>query len=176
MRFIYADPPYIGQAKKHYGDDPHAGEVDHKDLLRILALYDGWALSCSSSSLQEILGYCTEWDLHPRIGSWVKPFAIFKPNVNPGYTWEPVLFSPLPRKRSRTEPTIRDFVSANITLRKGVHGAKPDDFWIWLFQLVGLRSDDIFVDMYPGTGRGLALWKEKIACAERPVINANSLS
>jgi hypothetical protein len=30
VKIAYADPPYPGQAKKHYGDHPdYAGEVDH---------------------------------------------------------------------------------------------------------------------------------------------------
>ena len=33
MRFAYADPPYIGQAKKHYDCE----EVDHWELTRRLS-------------------------------------------------------------------------------------------------------------------------------------------
>ena len=29
MKFAYADPPYIGQAKRHYSHDPLCAEVDH---------------------------------------------------------------------------------------------------------------------------------------------------
>ena len=49
MHFAYADPPYIGQAKKHYKHDPRCAEVDHADLVRKLeAEYpDGWAISLS---------------------------------------------------------------------------------------------------------------------------------
>lgn len=39
MRFAYADPPYIGQAKRHYSPD-------------------GWALSASAPSLATILPLC----------------------------------------------------------------------------------------------------------------------
>ena len=51
---IYADPPYIGQAKKHYGLE----EVDHKALILDLEAYDGWALSLSGPTLQQILAMC----------------------------------------------------------------------------------------------------------------------
>jgi len=47
VRFAYADPPYPGQSKKHYGDHPdYAGEVDHPALIaQLVAEYpDGWAL------------------------------------------------------------------------------------------------------------------------------------
>lgn len=50
MKFAYADPPYIGQAKRLYGDHPDfAGEVDHAALIVDLLRYDGWALSCRCS-------------------------------------------------------------------------------------------------------------------------------
>ena len=32
MRLAYADPPYVGQAAKHYGHDPRCAEVDHVAL------------------------------------------------------------------------------------------------------------------------------------------------
>jgi hypothetical protein len=39
IRFAYADPPYIGQSKRLYGDHPdYAGEVDHAELIdRLMA-------------------------------------------------------------------------------------------------------------------------------------------
>ena len=155
MRFAYADPPYLGQARKHYG--PDAREVNHQLLIAHLAEFDGWALSCSTPSLRTILPMCPA---DARVGAWVKPFAIYKPGVNPGYCWEPVIFLPLPRKRTRQEPTIRDFVSANVTLRRGVSGAKPDDFSRWLFALAGLNPDDEFVDLFPGSGAVGYAWDE----------------
>ena len=91
MNLAYADPPYMGQAKKHYSHDPQCAEVDYQKLLGELVCYDGWALSLSSPSLKMILPHCPD---DVRIGAWVKPFAIFKPNVNPAYAWEPVIFVP----------------------------------------------------------------------------------
>lgn len=144
MRFAYADPPYIGQAKKLYGCE----EVDHAELLERLSGYDGWALSASSPSLRALLPICPE---DVRVGAWVKPFAIFKPNVNPAYTWEPVIFRGA-RKRNRTEPTVRDWVSCNITLKKGLCGAKPVQFCEWVVALLGVRARDTLDDLFPGTG------------------------
>ncbi len=63
MRFSYADPPYLGQAAKHYADQPdYAGEVDHAELIeRLCRDYpDGWALSCSSPSLKVLLPLCPD--------------------------------------------------------------------------------------------------------------------
>ena len=99
MKFAYADPPYIGQAKRHYSDDPQCAEVDHLEL--IIRLYhefpDGWALSCSSPSLMQIMEiFSTQIGVlgRPpiRIAAWCKSFCAFKRNVRPAYAWEPVIF------------------------------------------------------------------------------------
>lgn len=87
-----------------------------------------------------------------RVAAWVKPFAVFKPNVNPAYTWEPVIWRGGRAKRSRSEPTVRDWVSVEVTLRKGLVGAKPEVFCWWLFDLLGLRVGDELTDVFPGTG------------------------
>lgn len=60
MRFVYAGPPYMGQAKRHYGDHPdYAEEVEHAELItRMVADYDGWALSLSVKSLPAIMRLC----------------------------------------------------------------------------------------------------------------------
>lgn len=81
MRFAYADPPYIGQAKKHYGkESTYGGEVNHSALISRLSeeFPDGWALSASSPSLKTILPMCPD---DVRVMSWVKPFASFKPSL-----------------------------------------------------------------------------------------------
>lgn len=151
MRIAYADPPYIGQAKKHYG----CVEIDHANLIRSLdSKFDAWALSCSSPSLPALLELCPP---DVRIGAWVKPFAVFKPNVNPAYAWEPVIFKGA-RKKTRREPTVRDWVSANITLKRGLCGAKPEAFCFWLFDLLGLQPNDEFYDLFVGTGAVSAAW------------------
>jgi len=144
MRIAYADPPYIGQAKKHY----QSNEVNHQLLINHLQEYDGWALSCSSPSLKQILNMCPD---DVRVMAWVKPFCIFKPNVNPAYAWEPIIVKPA-RKFGRDKPTTRDWVSVNITLKKGLTGAKPEAFCYWLFKVLGLESTDEFFDIFPGTG------------------------
>jgi len=157
MTFAYADPPYIGQAKRHYGNESdYAGEVDHAELIDDLSQYDGWALSCSSPSLREILPLCPE---DVRVMAWVKPFAIFKPNVNPAYAWEPVIMRP-GRPRTREQDTVRDWVAENITLRRGLVGAKPDGFCVWLFQAANLEPDDTFIDVFPGTGAVTKAWEK----------------
>ena len=117
---------------------------------------DGWALSLSSPSLRTLLPLCP---IDVRVAVWVKPFAVFKPNVNPAYAWEPVIWRGGRMKRDRSEPTVRDWVSCEITLQKGLTGAKPEGFCWWLFQLLGLRADDELVDVFPGTGIVSRTWE-----------------
>ena len=160
MRIAYADPPYPGQAARHYRHDPSgivAAEVDHASLIaRLSAEYpDGWALSTSSAALQHVLALCPP---DVRIGAWVKPFAVFKPNVNPAYAWEPVIWRGGRMKRSRAELTVRDWVSAGIIMRGGTHGSKPETFCYWLFNVLGLQAGDTLDDLFPGSRRVSRAW------------------
>lgn len=152
MKFAYADPPYLGQSRKHYGRE----EVNHRLLIAHLGEFDGWALSCSSPSLRELLPMCPA---DVRVMAWVKPFAIFKPGVNPAYAWEPVILHG-GRKRGRAEPTVRDWVSAPVTLRRSVVGVKPEAFCFWLFEVAGLIPEDNFLDLFPGSGAVTAAWEK----------------
>ncbi len=159
MRFAYADPPYPGQARKHYG--PDAREVNVPLLIAHLSEFDGWALSTSTPSLRDLLPMCPP---AVRVMAWVKPFAIFKPGVNPAYAWEPVIVKPL-RSLGRDRLTVRDWVSVGVTLRRGTAGAKPDAFCFWLFEAAGLLPDDEFSDLFPGSGAvGLAwqAWRDQM--------------
>lgn len=151
MKFAYAAPPYMGQAKKHYGSDT---EVDHLELIRDMNddFPDGWALSCSSPSLFQIIPMINELEIKGcRVMAWVKPFCSFKPNVNPAYAWEPIIVHG-GRKRGREIPTIRDWESCNITLKKGLSGVKPDKICNWLFQVLNIRAGDELVDLFLGSG------------------------
>lgn len=159
MRFAYADPPYPGMAH-YYRDHPdYGGEVDHAELVtRLCEDYpDGWALSTASTTLQQVLALCPS---DVRIAAWVKPFASFKPGVNPGYCWEPVVFRGGRRRTDKTELTVRDYLAEPITLQKGLTGAKPPTFCTWICDLLGYRDGiDELADLFPGTavmGRVLA--------------------
>ena len=161
MICAYADPPYLGCGKLYLKHHPEALKWDdpenHKQLIEDLCeKYECWAYSLTSTTLKTILPFCPD---DVRVMAWVKPFAVFKPNVNPGYTWEPVIVRGCRQKRDRTEPTIRDFVSCPIALKKGLVGAKPDGFWLWLFQVFGMKPGDEFVDIFPGTGRGAEMFE-----------------
>ena len=162
MKIAYADPPYLGCSHFY----PEHQEVDHDKLVEDLMWgdnhYDAWALSCSVPSLGTLLNHYLIKDSISngvvRVGAWVKPFASFKPNVNPAYTWEPVIFKPARGRFNREMTTVRDWVSANITLKKGLVGAKPTEFCYWLFQILGARPEDEFYDLFPGTGIVTKCW------------------
>ena len=153
MKVAYADPPYIGCANYY----PEKQEVNHAELInKLRSEFDCWALSASSPSLKYILSLCPN---DVRIGAWVKPFCVFKPNVNPAYAWEPIIFYGA-RKRTRADDTVRDWVKANITLMRGVVGAKPEAFCYWLFELLGLLPEDEFHDLYYGSGAVTKCWEK----------------
>lgn len=165
IHVAYADPPYIGQAKKHYGKEAnYAGEVNHAVLIPWLVKNypDGWALSCSSTSLRQLLPLCPS---ECRVGAWVKPFHVFKKGVRPAYAWEPVIFIG-GRNKGHKAPakgglatTPKDWVSANITLKRGLVGAKPEAFAYWLFALLNLQRGDILDDLYEGSGSISDAWE-----------------
>ena len=146
MKAAYADPPYIGQARKHYNCE----EIDHHKLLLDLHQYDAWALSCSSPTLKEILSM-PECPNSVRIASWVKPWCSFKPGVNPSYTWEPIIFVPSGRLVINRQ-TTKDHLIESCTMKKGLVGAKSINFCFWIFDLLCLSPDDDFIDIFPGTG------------------------
>jgi len=162
VRFCYADPPYPGCA----GYYVEKTEVDHAELIaRLVAEYpDGWALSTSSVALRDALALCPP---DVRVLAWVKPWAVFKPGVGVAYAWEPVLVRG-GRKRTRQQPTVRDWVAEGVTLKRGLVGVKPDVFCYWLFEVLNLEPDDEFIDLYPGSGavsRAFERWR----CQFRPV-------
>lgn len=82
----------------------------------------------------------------------VKPFASFKPGVNPAYCWEPVIFRGGRRRTDQTEVTVRDYLACPITLKRGLTGAKPEAFCLWIMDLLGYRGGDALIDLFPGTG------------------------
>ena len=152
MRVAYADPPYIGCAHFY----PAKEEVDHERLIERLndEFTDGWALSLHAPSLRVILPMCPE---DVRVMAWVKPWASFKPSQRVAYAWEPVIVRG-GRKKEGKEETERDWVSANITMQRGMVGAKPEQFCFWLFRVLGLSAGDEFVDLFPGSGAVTRAW------------------
>ena len=168
MKFAYADPPYLGCGKLYAKNHPEAWRWDeiqtHAALTQELVdrYPDGWAMSASSVSLWSILPMCPA---KCRIMAWVKPFAIFKPGVGLAYTWEPVILWG-GRKITRQQKTVRDHLSCNITLKKGLTGAKPQAFNEWILSALNYEEGDTLDDIFPGTGSmALAMQKPPLLSA-----------
>jgi hypothetical protein len=157
VRLAYADPPYPGQAKRHYADHPdYAGEVDRAELVERLALYDGWALSTSVPGLQEVLALCPA---DVRIASW--HITNSEPPGNRGtwhWSWEPVIV------RAARPPaiTIRDVLRHHAPhgfFGNEITGQKPVAFCEWVFRLIGAEPGDELDDLFPGSGAVAKAWQ-----------------
>ncbi len=149
MRVAYADPPYPGMAHFYRDHPDYGGEIPPEDVCARLADYDAWILHTASVTLADVLRHCPA---KTRVGAWVKPFAVFKPGVNPAYAWEPVLFFGGRNDSSKQNATLTDWIACPITLRKGLTGAKPAKVVEWAFRMLGLTAEDEMDDLYPGTG------------------------
>jgi len=150
MRIAYADPAYLGRHSLYPENTP----TDHRELLDAITKADGWGLSCSSSSLAELLTIvvdvvgpniprhkCTH-----RVLAWCRPDAA--PTTDLGYSWEPVIMSPARPPSGYT----RDWVEASHKRsRRGLVGAKPPEFYQWFLRCVGWRDGDTLVEVFPGT-------------------------
>lgn len=163
----YADPPYYGCCGlygHHHPDGRCWDDLETHRLLvdRLMAEFpDGWSMSLTSSSLRAILPLCPE---DVRVGAWVKPFHAYKRGVRPAYGWEPVIYrggrnlnhQPPPKGGKATTP--KDWVAANITLQRGLTGAKPEPFCFWLFDVLNIGPGDTLVDLFPGSGAVTEAW------------------
>ena len=181
MRFAYADPPYLGCCGLygHRHEEPYGCWDDVRTHVYLLAtldcMYDGWAMSLSTTSMGAI--FAAAQGLAPlpgnkprvRIAAWVKPFAAFKANVRIAYSWEPVLFVSGRDSSKDGAPVGRDHLAEPITMRKGLIGAKPERFCRWVADLLGYVDGDELVDLFPGTGiMGRTLAQGTLALATLP--------
>lgn len=165
-RFAYADPPYLGQSKRHYGKHPdYAGEVDHWALIeRLESEFDGWALSASMKSIPAIARILP---VDVLTLAWVKPIA---PPMGDHrhYSWEPVFLRPV---RAPVLPIKTHLVCSppQFTFRarppEHVIGEKPGPFCQWVFDCAGLGPDDEVVDIFPGSGAVGRAWTTRQATA-----------
>jgi len=132
---------------------------------------DGWALSTSSTALREVWNLCPE----ARLAVWTKGFAAFK-NQRITFAWEPVLYVACPGAAENVGSFVRDWVSAMPPIFTGTNidntrGQKPVEFCFWLFDLLGLKPDDVFHDLFPGSGAVMASWE---AWGRQPRIRARA--
>lgn len=169
-RFAYADPPYVGLSKRYYGkEDSFAGEVDHRRLVESLECggYAGWALSCSSASLRELLPLCPP---AAKVCPWTKPIGVPKATLGAHNAWEAVIIV----GGRKCSPGVRDWLCTQPARLGGgtLIGRKPLGFCAWLFDLLGMLPGDELVDFYPGTGGVSRAWREVSLRAPELVLKA----
>jgi hypothetical protein len=154
MRFVYADPPYPGLARKFYGgEESYAGEVDHVALIaglearRATGEIDGWALSTAARSLRSLLPLCPE---EHRVCAWVKPIGGSPRTRGVHNRWEALI---VVGGRQRQDANVLDWLRAQPARGGGeLPGRKPLAFVAWLFDCLGMVAGDQIEDLFPGTG------------------------
>lgn len=158
LRLAYADPPYVGLARRFYRDEPtYAGEVDHVELLSRLQAYDGWALSCSSASTPALLAVAVGFAGDVRLGIWHRR----RPAGWSASGWEGVIYRPARRVGPRTTDVLLGVDGRSRPTHPGaVVGMKPPAFATWLFGLLGARPGDEFADLFPGSGLVAKAWRD----------------
>ena len=160
LSLAYADPPYLGCGERLYGYPEWDNPERHRKLIDFLqdTYPDGWAMSLHTPSISVIAPMLPS-DI--RWAAWVKPFAVFRPGVNPAYAWEPVVWRGGRTKRSRKVDTVRDWHSEVIAMKRGVPGAKPPGFAAWIVALLGadVRQGDTITDLFHGSGAMLGVWR-----------------
>lgn len=164
MKIGYADPPYPGQSKIHYGDHPdYAGEVDHSELIaRLDREFDGWVLHTSATQGLAVVTPLLASRIESgdvRAMAWVKGFAAFKKNVSVAYAWEPVFVKAARKPVVSKRLVMRDWIECPITLKRGLVGAKPEKVCHWAFEMAGARPEDELADLFPGSGAVAQAWK-----------------
>jgi hypothetical protein len=165
LRFAFADPPYPGQARRHYGNhQDYGGEVNHAELIaRLMDEYDGWALCSGARMIRDIAPLCPDG---VRVLVWCKPLTPYKPGVSVQFGWEPVYLWG-GRRRGADRPMLRDFLllSPEQWMFRGgapagaVIGMKPRAFCAWIFEALGARPTDDLVDLFPGSGAVTEAWR-----------------
>lgn len=159
-RFAFADPPYVGLARRYYGrEESYAGEVDHVELLKSLERggYLGWALACSSSSLVWLLRHCPA---DVRVFPWVKPMPPDPRAAGPTTRTEFVIVR---GGRALEGVGVRDYLYAAPARQSGeprLMGRKPLAYCAWLFGILGMQPGDTLDDRFPGTGIVSRAWAE----------------
>jgi hypothetical protein len=161
-RFAFADPPYPGQAQRHYGKHKDfAGEVDHTVLLAHLQEYDGWVLCTGAAMVFEIAALCPRGT---RMYPWTKPLVPFKPGVSVDFGWEPILQYG-GRRRHRMASILPDYIHCPPVRHKqggadAVIGMKPYAYSAYCFETLGARPDlgDTLDDLFPGSGAVSEAW------------------
>jgi hypothetical protein len=175
MTIGYADPPYIGQSHRLYGDHrDYAGEVNHHELVDRLAGYDAWILHASAARIQDLYmllpGPAIDTKKNKgraldgtgtRMLVWIKETSAWRP-VRVQYGWEPI-FVYGGRRTKDTRPVLNDWLRAPASDRNGFTGSKPYEVVRYALDAIGAGPDDELDDLYPGSGAVGRHWERYCA-------------
>jgi hypothetical protein len=171
-RMAYADPPYPGKSGLYRDHPDFGGEVDHEALVDRLTtdFPDGWALSTSSESLQDVLAVCPAG---VSVAAWFRGERP-TPSYSPLRAWEPVVVfggrKYLSSVDGRRIDALVHVSRARRTDPGRVIGAKPAQFCWWLFELLGALPGDELVDLFPGSGGVARAWRHLSPLAPEDVV------
>lgn len=176
LRFAFADPPYPGQAQRHYGKHKDfAGEVDHAELVARLMEYDGWVLCTGAAMVFEVAPLCPAGT---RLYPWTKPLVPYKPGVSVDFGWEPILQYG-GRRRHRKASILPDYLNLSPVRHKeagegAVIGMKPYGYCAYCFETLGARPElgDTLEDLFPGSGAVAAAWERWCSEPRLPIFEA----
>lgn len=149
LRLAYADPPYPGMSRKYYG----GAEVNHRILIGTLmeSYSDGWALSTSASSLQDVLAMCPAG---VRVACWIKGVRQTV-SWRPRSAWEPlIVYRGRPRRLGVSEYSsdVLDYRGRQHSHPGALIGMKSAPFAQWMFAQLGALAGDALDDIFPGSG------------------------
>lgn len=167
MRLVIADPPYLGRARRWYGDGrghsagrgradehPEAARWDdpaaHVELIEQLqAEADGWAIAAAPDSLPL---YQQHAPSEARVAVWVRGNAV-PSGSRIRSTWEPVLVRvPEGRSAHGTAAAVDDVLTAGVPVG-GFAGSKPHAWTHWVLSMLGYEPGvDQVHDVFPGSG------------------------
>lgn len=161
MKVGYLDSPYLGCCGMYdhfHGEDGLCWDDPETHRLLIVRACDefpdGWALSLHAPSLRVLLPMCPD---DVRVSAWCKTWHQIRPTTVQ-FAWEPVIFRG-GRKDPKRSPMIRDWMACAVTRKRGLKGAKPDQFNQWVLDLLAFDPEqDEIDDIFPGTaGMGATL-------------------
>lgn len=167
LRMAIADPPYLGRARRWYGENgrgsggglhradehPEASNWDDPDSHRaligwLLGNYDAWAVALHPDSLPL---YLAAAPVGVQVMVWHKRNAV-PSGARVRNCWEPVLVW-TPRRARGTGLAVNDVLEAPAP-GGGFAGAKPAAWTRWVLDALGydVERGDTVADLFGGSG------------------------
>lgn len=170
---VYADPPYAGCRFKYArrNGSRQWGRNARADFMRELIARMEWLRRkdgiCAVSMAVPELGLLPLFPSGWRVLVWAKPFAVFRPNVWPAYSWEPIVaWGKFPGRVEQLESkTPHDWFqcSPRVPSKTNHETPKPEEFAERVINLtLGPRRGPV-LELFCGTSP-VALMAEHLGC------------